>query len=142
MSHRRRTMSRQETSTGGVLWRRPGTSRCPPGGQAASTLGGGLPLHMVQPGNNNNGGSDMDSLEDMLRKVTGHYFFFIFVHSSVSLYSSFQLVNFKFCQYCLRRSGDQPDRSSCTNFMSMTTFVGLKYRVDNKTWFLLIVFWK
>lgn len=24
---------------------------------------------MVQPSNNNNGGSDMDSLEDMLRKV-------------------------------------------------------------------------
>jgi len=29
----------------------------------------GIYLHMVQPSNNNNGSSDMDSLEDMLRKV-------------------------------------------------------------------------
>lgn len=30
--------------------------------------------HMVQPSNNNNGSSDMDSLEDMLRKVNLHHF--------------------------------------------------------------------
>lgn len=61
--------------------------------------------HMVQPSNNNNGSSDMDSLEDMLRKVL----------------LRFTSIIFNFTMYV---------KSACENFVFITCFfIALFFRI-------------